>query len=188
MRRMAYRDAVKGSRRMMPAMHPMVTEDAAMDRRWTLMVATLVAVTLLVSMAVLTQGASPEPSSGAMAFTVVEHADTDTVIDAGATGDSIGDSLAFGNPVFDAQDATQVGRDEGVCFRTNPGVAWECTWTTILADGSLVVQGPFNDDGSDSILAVTGGTGAYDGASGQMTLHYRDAKGTQFDFSFDLLD
>ncbi len=51
-----------------------------------------------------------------------------------------------------------------------------------------MVQGPFNDDGSDSTLAVTGGTGSYAGASGEMTLHYHDATGTKFDFSFKLID
>ena len=33
-------------------------------------------------------------------LTVVEHAVSDTVVDTGATGDSLGDILAFGNPIF----------------------------------------------------------------------------------------
>ena len=159
-----------------------------MNRRWYWVVAALAAFTMVVPMAVLAQGSSSEPPADASAFTVVEHADTDTVIDLGATGDSVGDTLAFGNPIYDADDASQIGRDEGGCFRTNSGVAWECTWTTILDGGSLVVQGPFNDDGSDSILAITGGTGSYVGASGEMTLHFRDVKGTKFDFSYKLID
>lgn len=117
-------------------------------------------------------------------FTVVEHADTDAVIDLGAPGDSIGDQLAFGNPIFDRSNTKAVGRDEGVCFRTNPGLAWECTWTTILDRGSITVQGPFYDDGRDSKLAITGGTGAYQNARGQMTLHFRNPAGTEFDFIF----
>lgn len=131
--------------------------------------------------------AASGPSAGGRTMTVVERAETDTVIDLGATGDSLGDQLAFGNPVFDQANATQVGRDEGVCIRTNPGLAWECTWTTILAHGSLTVQGPFYDDGRDSQLAITGGTGAYRNARGQMTLHARNAAGSEFDFSFVIL-
>ncbi len=118
---------------------------------------------------------------------VVERAETDAVIDLGAAGDTVGDLLAFGNPIFDASNAHEVGRDEGQCTRTNPGLSWECSWTTILASGSIVVQGPFTDDGADSVLAITGGTGAYRNARGQMTLHWRNAGGTEFDFIFRVI-
>ena len=48
-----------------------------------------------------------------------------------------------------------------------------------------MVSGPFLDAG-DSTLAVTGGTGKYRGASGQMRLHARDASGSSYDFTFSL--
>jgi hypothetical protein len=117
---------------------------------------------------------------------VVEHATTDAVIDVGEAGDTIGDMLAFGNDLYDAEDATVVGRDQGQCFRSNPGMSWECVWTNILDDGSITVQGPFYDDLRDVELAVTGGTGAYAGAGGTMTLHSRDEAGTLLDFVFHL--
>jgi hypothetical protein len=44
---------------------------------------------------------------------------------------------------------------------------WECTWTAILASGSITVQGPFYDDLRDSQLAITGGTGAYANPAGR---------------------
>ncbi len=118
-------------------------------------------------------------------FTVVEHAVTDTVADTGPTGDSLGDVLAFANPVFDATNKTKVGSDNGSCVRTKVGAAWECSWTTTLKGGSLVVEGPFYDT-SDSTLAVIGGTGQWQGAKGQMKLHARDAQGTAYDFTFTL--
>ncbi len=119
-------------------------------------------------------------------FTVVEHALTDTVADTGPAGDSLGDVLAFANPIFNAADKRQIGTDNGSCVRTEVGVSFECSWTTTLRGGSIVVEGPFLDV-SDSTLAVTGGTGIYRGASGQMRLHARNAQGTAFDFSFALL-
>ena len=116
-------------------------------------------------------------------FTVVEHAVTDTTTDTGAPGDSVGDLLTFANPVFDAGNHTQVGTDNGSCIRTVAGHAYECSWTTTLAGGSLVVEGPFYDD-RDSVLAITGGTGRYATAHGEMRLHARDAQGSAYDFTF----
>ncbi len=116
---------------------------------------------------------------------VVEHAVTDTVVDVGKKGDSLGDELAFGNPVYDAANKKRVGRDQGSCVRTAVGTAWECSWTILLSAGQITVEGPFYD-AADSILTITGGTGAYRGARGQITLHARNAKGTEYDFLYDL--
>ncbi len=125
------------------------------------------------------------PALAKEVITVVEHADTDAVVDIGAKDDSAGDVLTFANPVFDAANKAQVGTDQGYCIRTVAGKAWECVWTLSLEDGQLTVEGPFLDAG-DSVMAVTGGTGKYAGARGQMKLHYRNPKGTEFDFRYEL--
>jgi hypothetical protein len=125
------------------------------------------------------------PAVAKEVITVVEHADTDTVLDLGAKDDSAGDLLTFANPVFDAANKTQVGTDQGFCVRTVVGKSWECFWTTSLEGGQITVEGPFLDAG-DSVVAITGGTGKYAGARGQMKLHYRDPKGAQLDFVFEL--
>jgi allene oxide cyclase len=121
-----------------------------------------------------------------MTIHVIEHADTDVVTDTGEEGDTVGDILTFANEVYDEADAEQVGTDNGYCFRTVAPGAWECAWTVTLADGSITVQGPFNDTG-DSILAITGGTGAYAGAHGQMTLSFHNEEGTAFDFVYEII-
>ena len=118
-------------------------------------------------------------------FTVVERALTDTTADIAPAGDSRGDVLAFANPIFDAKNKRKVGTDNGSCVRTAVGKSYECTWTTSLRGGSIVVTGPFLDAG-DSTLAVTGGTGVYRSAGGQMRLHARDAAGSAYDFTFSL--
>jgi allene oxide cyclase len=115
---------------------------------------------------------------------VIEHATSDTTIDLGEDGDSIGDLLAFANEVFDETDTQQVGTDQGSCVRVIPGEAYECAWTLTLDDGQIMVQGPFLD-GSTSTLAITGGTGAYLGVSGQMTL--RPLSDTEFEFTYEFL-
>ncbi len=154
-----------------------------MSRRWLVggSAATIIGLMLATSSIVGASTADTYPT-----FTVVERATTDVVIDLGAPGDSLGDSLAFGNQVFNAANTKKVGRDQGSCIRVKVGKAWECSWTTFLKDGQIVVQGPFFDDGSDSTLAITGGTGKYAGVRGEMVLHFRNDLGTEFDFTFIL--
>ena len=145
-----------------------------------LLLATGAAAALLVFAAV-TAGAR---SSGTVVH-VVEHATTDATTDTGKKGDSAGDILTFGNVVYDQTDKRKVGTDNGSCIRTVAGAAYECWWTTFLAKGQITVEGPFYDK-KNSVLAITGGTGAYAGARGWMELKSL-AGGTKYDFIFHLV-
>jgi hypothetical protein len=145
------------------------------------------AVVIALAMVMGATVASANSTSGSHRLTVVERATSDTVIDLGASGDSIGDLLAFGNDIYNASNTHTIGRDEGSCVRTNPGLAWECSLTTILARGSITVQGPFYDDLRDAKWSITGGTGRYRNSRGEMTLHARNATGTEFDFIFRII-
>src|SRR5882724_4508442 len=122
-------------------------------------------------------------ASADQTLTLVERAASDTVTDLGAKGDSAGDILTFANEIYDKDNANKVGSDNGWCARTVVGKAWECIWTTTLAEGQITVEGPFYDT-ADSVLAVTGGTGEYAEASGSLALHAR--KGTEYDFVYKL--
>ena len=117
----------------------------------------------------------------------VERAASDTVIDLGDKGDSVGDVLTFANDIYDSDNKTLVGHDNGWCIRTAVGKAWECHWTLIIEKGQITVDGPYYDT-SDSVLSITGGTGDYVKARGQMKLHARDAKGSEYDFVYELVD
>ncbi|HZP20183.1 MAG TPA: allene oxide cyclase family protein [Bauldia sp.] len=119
-------------------------------------------------------------------LTVVEHATSDAVTDIGDKGDSAGDILTFANEIYDEANQASLGTDNGWCIRTIVGKAWECFWTVMLKDGQITVEGPFLDAG-DSMLAVTGGTGAYAGVRGDMKLHARNAQGSEYDFVYDLI-
>lgn len=118
---------------------------------------------------------------------VIEHAATDAVTNTGngAGADNAGDILTFANPVYDAKNSKQVGTDQGYCIRIVVGQSWECNWTTFLPNGQITVEGPFYDT-KDSVLAITGGTGAYSHARGWMKLHSL-AGGTQYDFIFHVI-
>ena len=157
--------------------------------RKALIVTCLAAIGVVIAAGVATAQAQNTSKSAATGdtFTVVEHAITDTTTDTGATGDTVGDLLTFANPVFDAADTQRVGSDNGSCIRTKAGRAYECTWTTSLANGSLVVTGPFYDRG-DSTLAIVGGTGKWATARGEMRLHARNAEGSAYDFEFHVVN
>lgn len=121
----------------------------------------------------------------AHSITYVERATTDVVTDTGAKDDSAGDILTFANELYDKSNKTKVGTDNGYCIRTVAGKAWECAWTNVLQGGQISVQGTFLD-GQDSLLTITGGTGKYNRIHGDMLLHARDAKGSEYDFTFNL--
>jgi allene oxide cyclase len=127
----------------------------------------------------------PGTGSAAEQLIVVERAASDTVTDLGAKGDSVGDVLTFANEIYDKDNKTLIGHDNGWCVRTVVGKAWECFWTLVLDKGQITVEGPFYDAG-DSMLAVTGGTGDYSAVQGDMKLHARDQKGTEYDFVYNL--
>jgi len=119
---------------------------------------------------------------------VIEHAtnETTTHVTADAKSDSVGDLLTFANPVFDSDNRAQIGSDHGYCVRVMVGKSWECFWTLLLRDGAITIEGPFYDSG-DSLMVITGGTGKYAGAKGQMKLHDRGSKPTSYDFIYELL-
>jgi allene oxide cyclase len=150
-----------------------------------------IAAALLVCAAVLVVVVSASAGDGKARHTsghtvrVVEHATTDAVTN-GTTGDDAGNILTFANDVFNGSNTRKVGTDQGSCVRTVVGESWECAWTTFLPNGQITVEGPFFDAG-DSVLAITGGTGAYRNARGEMELRYRNPAGTEFDFIFHLI-
>lgn len=114
---------------------------------------------------------------------VIEHAVTDTVIPSGGGMDRKGNLLTFNNNVYNVANTKVVGHDDGFCTRISPkqGI-YECLWTTFLTGGQITVQGPFYDT-RNSVLSITGGTGAYRNARGQMALLSRNG-GKEYDFIF----
>jgi len=117
---------------------------------------------------------------------VIEHATTDAISNQGGrAGDAAGNILTFSNDVFDENNSTKVGNDQGYCVRLVVGESWECNWTTFLANGQITVEGPFYDT-RDSVFAVTGGTGGYANVRGSMELKSRSG-GTEYDFIFHLV-
>jgi hypothetical protein len=84
--------------------------------------------------------------------------------------------------VYDATSTHLIGRMDGECQVTDPPdearesrIITQCTKTFVLTDGSITVQGDATFDTLTNypfpaVQAITGGTGAYRGARGQVNL------------------
>jgi hypothetical protein len=95
-------------------------------------------------------------------------------LDLGEPGDSLGDQFITSDNVF--RDGKKVGQDGVVCtlVRLVPRVSatLQCVATLSLLDGQVTAQGlpTFTDGPGSFILAITGGTGAYRTAHGQVKI------------------
>lgn len=165
---------------------------AVVSMRKTLAPATVISlvalVLALIALVLATHVGSSTVQASDQVVHVVEHAITDTEVLVGnnKAGD-LGNQLVFANPVYNTADAKQVGHDNGNCVRTVKLQVWECYWTVFLSGGQITVEGPYYDNGNDSWLAITGGTGVYREAHGQMLLHARgNPVGSEYDFVYYL--
>jgi hypothetical protein len=143
------------------------------------------AVIITAGLLVATGGTAVGQTPSGSTVHVIEHAVTDTVVQSGGGADATGNVLTFHNKVFDRHDKKQVGHDQGFCVRISPAEGtYECMWTTFLAHGQITVEGPFYDK-KNSVLAITGGTGSYRSARGEMNLNSRHG-GAEYDFIFHI--
>jgi hypothetical protein len=139
--------------------------------------------------AALAGASSPGASHHRVVIHVIEHAITDTVQQFHPPKNSVGDVLGWHNPVYNAANTRQIATDNGYCVRTaaTGKTEWECAWTTLLPGGHITVEGPYYDDGTNTTLAITGGTGEYTGAEGSMLLHATGhPAGSEYDFIYTL--
>ena len=108
-------------------------------------------------------------SSGVASLRFYERSGATHVIDNAPKGKQAGrgDLVLYANPIFDRQ-GTQVGTDHGVCIVLGTGQS-QCDSTLALPKGQIVTHG-LQGAKSGFDLAVIGGTGAYSGARGTMTM------------------
>jgi hypothetical protein len=127
-------------------------------------------------------------------FTLTDKASDDDAnsveVDVGDTGFGVGDYFVISSdPVYNRAGTKQVGYADGDCLlteldETNFTVTLECDVTFVLRAGSITAEGPFTgteEGGGTSTLAVTGGTGRYKTAHGQVDVTDTE-DGLEFDF------
>ena len=104
--------------------------------------------------------------------------DRNTDLDLGQPGPSAGDTQVFLDDV--QRDGRTVGTSAGGCTLTtisDTRLAGACSATLVLPEGSLTTQGAFDEDPATGpagfTWAVTGGTGSYAGAAGEVVGTFR---------------
>jgi hypothetical protein len=86
---------------------------------------------------------------------------------------SVGDAFAFNSPVLDQARQTRLGNLSVQCTVTRPGkeskAETACSGAVRLADGMITLSTSIKGNPKTVAAAVTGGTGAYNGARGSLT-------------------
>ena len=109
----------------------------------------------------------------------------DTFLDVGDPDFSLGDSFIFSSEL--TRNGDKVGHSGVVCTVTSAVMGeFQCLGTAQFRHGSITVQGLVGTQGDPSRLAITGGTGAFEGAEG--TLLVRPISDTQDRLVFSVSD
>ena len=153
----------------------------------------------LIGFALAAPGGAAEESHQRHTRTIRLTASTfaDQDFDVGPPDLTLGDYFVVTEDLF--RRGEKVGQDHAVCTITRleprSGTlkrgAVQCAATLVLPEGQITVQGVRSSaldaqEPPNFLLAVTGGTGAYKNARGQMKLKYHNKAGTKFDFVFKL--
>jgi hypothetical protein len=121
---------------------------------------------LLLTAGILSAAACSQEEPRTLITIADARVDTAKFIDTGEPGDSVGDILAFDQPLLNEQRKI-IGNNSGTCLRTRVGHSFQCSWTLTFDDGSIQVTGREFDQGV-SAIGIVGGTGNYAGISGEM--------------------
>lgn len=82
---------------------------------------------------------------------------------------SPGDKAVFATPLFDLSNTTQLATAYGECTQVSAARSPnQCVISIELTDGVITMQGVIDFSETESSVAITGGTGRYRGASGQV--------------------
>ena len=111
-------------------------------------------------------------------------------LDLGTTGISLGDQIVFSDTL--TRRGREVGEDGGTCTVTNVTgyntAMANCVVTLALRRGQITIQGLISIEDEttpDATLAITSGTGAYRGASGELDYHQVSDTVSTYTLHFD---
>lgn len=147
----------------------------------------------LLALAVGGGGFASASSSGAAAepqtITLIDKTVTQQLVDVGAKGFSIGDEFIFTSQFWNLARTHRLGLLHAVCtFDSAAGQgSAHCVGTAHLRGGTLEFAGE-SANGPVSVFAITGGTGRFIGAHGQVTSRSLNSQGTVSRDTIQLVD
>jgi hypothetical protein len=102
-----------------------------------------------------------------------------------------GDRIEFSNPVYDAATHKFIGHSDGECFYVS-NTEFQCNWSLLLSDGTIDITGAQASEASQTVYAIVGGTGAYEGIRGEVLLTAEggvnnDGEATAYVYHFRIL-
>jgi hypothetical protein len=147
-------------------------------RRLTGVGAALVVVALALAAAI---PASSQQQRGDHTFRVIEVTTEGKFVNVGRPRPSLGDELVFHSDL--RREGETIGHDGGTCTVVSveePRVPeFQCIATLWFEEGQITAQGLVQFNGEPFQVAVTGGTGAYDGAAGHISIVPRTERRSQ---------
>jgi hypothetical protein len=111
--------------------------------------------------------ASASGEGGGRTIGVIEKTTSQKFLDLGKPGPTAGDGFFFASQFWNTARTHQVGSNRGHCV-VETKTALHCVGTAHLGGGTLEFAGETTFTGSSSIVAITGGTGSYSGATGEV--------------------
>jgi hypothetical protein len=121
--------------------------------------------------------ASASGEGGSRTIVVIEKTTSQRFLDLGQPGPTAGDEFFFGSQFWNTARTHKVGSNRGHCVFEGQTVL-HCVGTARLAGGTLEFAGETTTTGTTSTIAITGGTGALDGAEGHVSVHNLNPEGT----------
>jgi hypothetical protein len=97
-----------------------------------------------------------------------------TFVDTGKPGPSVGDIVVARDEVL-REDGSQAGTFRQTCtlvdLTGNPFTStYECAGSIALKDGTITMESPFTPSQPENVAAITGGTGRYTTAQGEIVV------------------
>jgi Dirigent-like protein len=142
-------------------------------------VALLTGLTFAVGFGTSAQATTPPPTPGTVHhFVLVDHTGPTKYNDIGKKGPSVGDTFTFSETV--TRDNTEIGIAGGTCTQiavSKTSQSQQCVITAAIPEGQFTIQGiaTFSASSPDAVdYAITGGTGAYRDARGEVTVTQLD--------------
>jgi hypothetical protein len=142
-------------------------EGGSMGKRLVVVGAAIALTALAVGVVAPAFGSSGDDDNGKRVIRVVSVNTEEDFLDLGAQGFSLGDEFVFTSSL--RKSGEEVGHTGVVCTTTSvEREEVQCVATASFSDGQITVQGLLAGEPETFVLPVTGGSGAYEGADGEL--------------------